>query len=163
MLPIIKPFALKEDTQKLSYKVSLSALPRLKDILSSTVGEVKVDFEFFKNGYGLNVNVSAKAMLLVLCQRCLQDMPYELNLSHDLLLTKTDFDYENYDGDFVEVINGDLSLLDCLEDEIILELPLINRHNNETCHAKIDPETTLVESTIKTYKPFANLKELRGN
>jgi uncharacterized protein len=108
----------------------------------------------------LTLKVSATVNLV--CQRCLAPFPLEIATESLLILAKSEADADRLeellDDDDLEVIVGgkEMNLLDLIEDEALLALPLSPRH--EVC-----PETSALEAQKgEKPSPFAVLKGLKG-
>ncbi|MES2772127.1 MAG: YceD family protein, partial [Pseudomonadota bacterium] len=102
-----------------------------------------------------------EANLFLRCQRCLEPLPYPLQLNSllELVETENDLTQEQLEDDSREFIvaQKELDVLALIEDEVILSLPVSPRH--ELCAL---PQNADV-STTKTAKilPFATLASLK--
>jgi len=104
------------------------------------------------------LTVSVSASVQPLCQRCLKPFPLEIASEAVLILAKDEDDADKIeamlDDDALEVIVGgkEMNMLDLIEDEALLALPLSPRH--EVC-----PDASELEAQ-KSGKPspFAALK-----
>ncbi len=105
--------------------------------------------------------LSVSAAVQLVCQRCLMPFPLEIVSESLLILAKDDADAdkieEMLDDDEIEVIVGsrEMNLLDLIEDEALLALPLSPKH--EVCP---DASRLEVQKSGKP-SPFAALKDLK--
>ena len=80
------------------------------------------------------LHLRASSVLELVCQRCLQGMPQPLNVARSFRFVKDEAEAERLDEhseDDVLALGHPLDLLALVEDELILALPLIPRH--EVC------------------------------
>lgn len=108
------------------------------------------------------LTLKVSAMVNPVCQRCLTSFPLEIATESALILAKSEADADRLeellDDDDLEVIVGskEMNLLDLIEDEALLALPLSPRH--EVC-----PDASALEAQKGDKpSPFAVLKGLKG-
>jgi uncharacterized protein len=78
------------------------------------------------------LHLRASATLEMVCQRCLQSMPQALNVERSFRFVKDEAEAERLDEhseDDVLALGHPLDVLALVEDELILALPLIPRHD----------------------------------
>jgi uncharacterized protein len=103
------------------------------------------------------------------CQRCLQPVALSLAVERDFLFAPTEeqaqaWDAERDDAD-VLVLSKSLNILELVEDELILELPLVPRH--DACPQPLvagnsAPDGGKMSSKVKeSDNPFAVLAQLK--
>lgn len=140
--------------------VSLAELQRLSAELTDKSGILHWHLSGGANAYGhpvLTLGVTGDAH--VRCQRCMQPFAVQINTNSELVLGKSEDDADEIEGvlddDSVDVIVGTRSMLvlDLVEDEALLALPLAPKH--EKC-----PESNELEHLTSSGKvsPFAILK-----
>jgi uncharacterized protein len=108
------------------------------------------------------------------CQRCLQPFLDELHIVSQFVMKDTIEEVENFplDNDEEDALltSHQFHLLELMEDEILLNLPLIPKHPAEVCESKMifvpgvlgsseENITNEVENTLKN--PFSSLKKLK--
>jgi len=119
---------------ELSGKVDGSKLPRLSDMQCSTA-----EIRFNVRGGTLNSGKLGLTMLLsgqlqLTCQRCLQPLEHELEVKNELELSESLETVEATDDDVDRVLASPaMDVAALVEDEAILALPMIPRH--EQCEA----------------------------
>jgi uncharacterized protein len=157
---VVDLWAFARDGQRFERVISVSAFPRLAaetvrpdGVLSvGLVGERDRDGKHF-----LHLSVDGAAELA--CQRCLSPMFWQCSVRSHLLLVPIgaaipDEELENDSYDAVEV-GAKHDLLALVEDEILLALPVVPRH--EVCEAP-DPS-----GGAEMELPFAALAKMRGS
>ncbi len=101
------------------------------------------------------LHLAISANLTVICQRCLDAMPLELDLSFDYLITDQELqDTDSEEGDDFDMLEASqaMDLLALIEDELIMAIPMAPTHENN-CGSGV------TESGDKP-NPFAVLKGL---
>ena len=105
------------------------------------------------------LHLGARAVLPLICQRCLQPMLQPLALQREFQFVRDEETAAKLDGEVeheVLVLTHDLDLHRLLEDELLLDLPLVPRH--EVCP---QPLPAAAEPAPADEHPFAALAKLR--
>lgn len=95
-----------------------------------------------------------------ICQRCLQTYATTLEAEIDLEIGEAGRDAEQ-DFELVLKPGERLSLLEFLEDELLLAAPMIALHPRETCSTPAAAGTASEREASATRRPFAELQKLR--
>ena len=116
----------------------------------------------------LQLVLTVQATLLLECQRCLGPLLLPINRQTVFDLVKRDSDL---DGDMLDDVNLDqpekivgsrqMDMLDLIEDELILEVPYVPRHEVCTDMAETENETSDDAGGEETPSPFAVLGQLK--
>lgn len=131
-LPIeINPYRLVEQRRILDGRVALHDLPRLKELAAHDKNEVSVELAFEVTDTGLPViNGKITGNVPLQCQRCMEPFDYQIDSVLAVILIKSDAEAEllqdSYDTWMVE--DDRIFLLDFIEDELLLELPVVAKH-----------------------------------
>jgi uncharacterized protein len=142
-------------------RVPLAEFERLRGGLSDSSGNLqyRIGGVVDKRGYPALV-LDLQARLLVTCQRCLQEMEVSVKLHNRIRLVESqqDLPLEQADETLaseedVVAAAGPLDVLAMIEDEMILTLPLVPRH--EQCELAGGGIETRIES------PFGVLARLK--
>lgn len=148
-------------TRSLHGKITLDECTRLKDYLVDNQGELeyKINGVLDKNGKSI-LQVIIKGEINLFCQRCLGKLAHVLNLKSTLFLAENEKELSYLDED--ESVEGilavsDIDIIELIEDEIILSLPISPRHKENDCSAKELTSSYAVEKK----RPFATLLELK--
>jgi len=159
---IADPFGFARAASFSSGQVGIAAMPRLQDRLPGNEDVVSYTVRGGQDQYQrplLDVQISGSLNLS--CGRCLAPLEYALALKSRVLLLQpgaapqTDDDPEA--PEWIEVAVGqELDLLELVEDEILLGLPLAVRHDPENCRN----EKSGADLGMKADAPFARLATL---
>lgn len=135
-LPIdINPTQLVAQRARLKGELLVANMPRLLGYLANNEGEVAIDLKFGQDEQKLNnITGSVKAQINVTCERCLAIMPLELNASIKLGMVMDEAAIEKLPEDYEPLLITDeaVSLSDLVEDELILSLPFVIRHDDSS-------------------------------
>jgi uncharacterized protein len=139
----------------LAAAVPLAKLQRLTDSLSDDSGVVAVNLLFGTEEDKKRVLTGTlDTTVKVLCQRCLQEMVLKLHCT--LRLKVCSNEQELYDLPETEdgIVMGEegLNILDVIEDELILSLPLVPVHADVNCNAFLNALTQAEAGTRGTDK-----------
>jgi len=124
--------------QKLSLEgvVSLMGMARLGGSLSKKEGQVVVLLQFGEDEQKLPyLKGHLETMLVLRCQRCLEPFNYTIKTDFVLGLVRT-LEEANALPDYYEpalVEAGELAVSTIIEDELILNLPIVPKHESVHC------------------------------
>lgn len=148
-------------TKSLHGKITLDECMRLNDYLADSRGKIeyKINGILDKNDKSI-LQVIIKGEINLFCQRCLGELVHTLNLKSTLFLAENKKELSCLDKD--ESVEGilatsDLDIIELIEDEIILSLPISPRHKENDCSAKEQTNSYAVEKK----HPFAALLKLK--
>ncbi|MHB9117007.1 MAG: YceD family protein [Burkholderiales bacterium] len=118
--------------------VALSALPRLKEYLFSTEGEVHYTVSGRLSDSGAAIlHLAIDGVLALICQRCLGAYSYRLQIASDLELVDSEgasMDQVDEDEALDAVVaDKDMNVISLVEEEIILGLPMSPKHEADAC------------------------------
>lgn len=162
----IDPFRLANTGQSLSGTIPLKQMPRLSPLLTDSQGEVEVVLEFSVDPAGTAiVSGRIRTELHLRCQRCTEKMTWPVNsefclglVSSEALIEGLPEPYEPYLVESLPVF-----LQDMIEDELLLVLPQIPKHDLAECPGRSYLSTDSDEQQEKqpdTHQPFAGLSDL---
>lgn len=111
------------------------------------------------------LHLRADAQVSLTCQRCLQPVQASLQVDRWIRLVRDEELAASLDAesdDDVLALGGRLDLLELVEDELLLELPLVPRH--EQCPTSLPTVAASVEfdEPVEKPNPFAVLAALKG-
>lgn len=139
--------------------MAVADLGRLHDLLVEVDGEVMFHLHGFKGESGeamLHLEVSGQIPLA--CQRCLEAVPFDLDVDSLLELVPagselSQDELEDDTRDFLPV-ERELDVVELVEDEILLALPVAPRHEKCGLPGAADAGERI--------SPFAKLTALKG-
>jgi len=137
--PFIDSMDFAENGQEMSGEVAVADLVRLQDTLESTQG--KLDYKLrggvdSQGDHYLDVSVIGRCSLL--CQRCLKGMDHPVQIETRLWLRdQASLDrMDDIEEEFDSVLaDRHMDVLDMLEEEILLSLPIAPKHEVGSCQA----------------------------
>lgn len=136
----IDPFRLANQGIELQGELPLSQFQRLQDIADQANLTVSVYLKFDMNEVGIATIVGhLKAKVRFICQRC--NYPFEKQIDSDVFLCPviTESHADRVQEPYEPLItHGELiSLRDLVEDELLLNIPMVARHEVGECPAPI--------------------------
>ena len=163
-----------------SYKgagfLSISDLPRVAEEASTVVSGDGFDWEIvthFEDSPGSDplqiLELGLKGRLHLVCQRCLQDCAVDLAEKRRFILVSTEAEADDYPLEDEEqeplVASHHFNLLETIEDEVLLSLPLIPKHPEGFCepHATVFGLEEEDEGLDERENPFNILKNMKKN
>ena len=161
-LPVeIDPFRLAEARRLLEGEIPLTQMKRLMPLLASDSGSIHVSLEFGIDSMDVvNLVGEVQADLALICQRCLEPMDWPMQLNLALAFLRPNEDEAGIPGPYEPYVVDALPvrLTDMIEDEIILALPSIPRHELAQC-----PASEWVQDDKPTAKENAAAEKQRDN
>ena len=160
-LPLmIEPAKLAVSEKRLEGQVPLSKLGRISDLILERDGAVSYSLAFARDDMGIvQISGDLTAPLTVTCQRCLGIMQLQLRCQVNVGVIDDQQQIDELPETLEPVIAEErrISLLQLLEDELLLGMPLAPVHEPSDC-----PATKLLgELAVSKENPFAVLKDLK--
>ena len=115
------------------------------------------------------LDLTLKGRLHLVCQRCLQDCAVNLDEKRRFILVATEAEADDYPLEDEEqeplVASQHFNLLETIEDEVLLSLPLIPKHPEGFCepHATVFGLEDEDERSDERENPFNILKNMKKN
>ncbi len=136
----IDPVRLANQSKTLQGEVALSRCRRLETVLSDMTGSVSYELDFSRSDQGkpvVNGRITANVMLE--CQRCGGTVEVALELNPHLMIVITDEQAKQVPSDYEPLLvdEAPLTIVDVLEEEILLGLPMVPRHDEGQCPASM--------------------------
>lgn len=157
------------ENRKLQGTIALDKFARLTKSLQNSKGVVKVSLEFRQVGKRkARIVGSATARISLLCQRCLESMEFDLRADFHHLVVESEavlLDLSD-DEDGIVCTQERVRLVDLLEDELLISLPMVSSHARSheagTCQPIADEAMELEPTDAPqvepdTHRPFADL------
>lgn len=137
MLPSVEvdPWRFCKDAQSWEIRSDVAAFPRLAHEFTQGALFCRVVGRVDQRG-SLSLNVSISGEVRLTCQRCLDSMPYVIGIERTLYLARNEAELERLDAlpDSDAIQAGErLSLVELVEDETLLSLPLAPMHVEGEC------------------------------
>ena len=163
----IYPVRAAEGGFSISGQLAFSRMKRLLEVVCNPEGSAEIVLDFAVDGQGIpNVAGRVHADVVLTCQRCLEPMkvPVDVDLSLGIVASEDGANRlpEHYDP---LVTRGEqLLVAEMVEDEILLALPAIPRHDTAECTAVENVEKRpgdVGEGDDVSSSPFAVLAQLK--
>ena len=152
-------FAKKEVKLNGNYKIS--ELSRLTEIASNENDKVEVDLFFrLENGKIPCVEGIIKSILVLDCQRCLDNLEVDLRVTFGIAFTRNESQTDILDEKFEIYIIGEDEELDTknlITDEILLSIPMAPSHDFD-CGLKTDKGDIAEEIREHPFDALKNIK-----
>ena len=160
---LIDPFRYAEQSLALDGPVRIADMQRLSANVLANDNTVTVNLQFGVDEQGITFLKGRLTTNLTLqCQRCMEPYVYEIMSDFALGIVNTLDEAnalpEQYEPALAK--EGSLALRELIEDEIILNLPIIPRHEPEECKVKLPLQNPGWEQG-KGENPFHVLKSLK--
>lgn len=161
-LPTIDSFELARSSRQITGEVAIAALPRLVEFLSAPDGVLHYRIDGVINDDGSpGANLQLTGTLRLVCQRCNAPLDFQLdrNVAFRFVGSEEELNSLPIDDDEIDAVVGSrtLSIHDWVEEEAMLSLPLVPRHDQ--CLVPLSPSGPA--DAVQTPNPFAVLSELR--
>ena len=153
----------------LDFAIPLAELPRVAHELIATDGDARGHVRFSRQLGQAVADLQVKAQPEVVCQRCMQSMRWPVEVTSRIALV-VDFDAADRVPEGLEVflVEGDsVSVRDLVDEEVMLALPVVARHEEGSECAGRDMQLPGQEAeepgeaaAAQVQKPFAQLGEL---
>lgn len=164
--PHIDPRKLADRGATLEGEWPITQFPRLCEQLVSDVGTVHARFEFGRDEQKLIVMRGAlEVEVQMVCQRCLEpaSLPVRSEFIYAVLREGASQDSVPKSYDALEVGEEPLDLIELVEDELLLALPIVPAHEPDACQHPAGfaaaPEPSVNE--VSRSNPFDVLAQLK--
>lgn len=160
--PTVDSFELARLRQRIEGEVAIARLPRLLDFLASSDGVLHYRIEgLIDEEVRAGATLSLRGMLILTCQRCNDPLEFELNrdLQFRFVATEEELNAMPLEDDDADLIVGSrtINVDDWIEDEAILSLPLVPRHDRCSISS-----AAIGDAQSAPSNPFAVLSDLKN-
>jgi uncharacterized protein len=163
----IDPLLLADRNANIEGELPVSSLERVAGLLSNDDGTVSVKLFFGREGRLATIDGHISAVLALKCQRCLEPLEWSVSSDIKLGIVSTLERANNLPDDYEPLLlieEGKIPLVSIIEDELLLILPSIPKHQDD-CAAPNMPnnKTTPLLKTVQATKenPFSKLADLK--
>ena len=158
------------------HEFSDTRFERLADVAVSTQPRVSIKLKFAKLDKRPTIHGEMQASVELVCQRCMNNMQYPLTESFDLMLVENEAELalvpETHEPWIANALH--LDVLELIEEQLLLALPLIPKHAAERDCVKVNeavdkPQrvkpaaaSPVSDADVGTevQRPFGNLRDL---
>ena len=131
----VDPWRFCRDGQSWETRSEVAAFPRLAHEFTQGTLFCRVVGRVDQRG-SLSLQLSVSGEVELTCQRCLGSMPYKVEVERTLYLARNEAEMERLDAlpDSDAIQAGEtLNLVDLVEDEVLLSLPMATMHAEGEC------------------------------
>jgi uncharacterized protein len=157
---------LADGRAEVDFSIPLKEFPRVLPVLAAPEGTARGRVRFTREGGIAVAEVDLTADVVLLCQRCLSPLSWPVKSSGRAALVATAAAADRVPPDLEAVMAPEyqISIRDLVEEELLLALPLVPRHENDKC-AGVRAGTSAEQSSSEgpageTHRPFGQLGEL---
>ncbi|QWD78373.1 DUF177 domain-containing protein [Polynucleobacter sp. MWH-Svant-W18] len=156
--------------------LAISEMPRLAQEASTVIAGDGFDWQmqtYFEDSPASDphqiLDLDLNGRIHLICQRCLQDCAIDLAEKRRFIFVATEAEADDYPMEDEEqeplVASQHFNLLETIEDEILLSLPLIPKHPDGFCepHASVFGIDEADEGADERENPFNILKNMKKN
>jgi uncharacterized protein len=165
----IDPYRFCYTKREITGEVELAQLTRLADALENSEGTVNITMQFDVDERGIPfVHGQFETTLSLVCERCLNVMPLPVKIDTKLALIKHEKQADNLTEEYEPWLvdnESPINPLDVVEDELILVLPLVPKHDNDCLPDEVwesKDENATEDEPEKPVSPFAALAALKS-
>jgi DUF177 domain-containing protein len=162
----IEPLRLARSQRLLHGRLLLSRMPRLVSSLEDDTSEIDVELKFDVDVTGIAwMEGHLTGTLPLCCQRCMQQLLMPIDAIFKLAMIESESEIERLGEQYEPLLleNDSLvSVVELVEDELLLALPIVPKHDTVECNAGEE----IVEQVVKVKpepkkNPFAVLADLK--
>lgn len=159
----VDPLKYADQNKILEGSISVALMPRLLEIVANPSGEVQVFLEFDRDEQRLRVLKGSLSTTLTLgCERCLEPVTKTIESQFQLGIVVSDEKAKNLPGYYEPLLveSESIVLLDIVEEELILSLPMFAYHDACKLEHSNDDGDDAQQGGEKP-NPFSVLSELK--
>jgi uncharacterized protein len=147
---------LADGRAEVDFSIPLKEFPRVLPLLAATDGAASGSVQFSREGRIAVAEVKVAAEVMLLCQRCLSPLKWPVKSAGRAALVASAAEAERVPEPLETVLAAEcrISLRDLVEEELLLALPLVPRHEDSECAG------ASAGTHSETHRPFGQLSEL---
>ncbi len=159
----IDPIQLADKGVRLAGTLPLKGMRRLMEMCADEQGSVSVDLQFERDpSNGMRaVHGRIDAHVELVCQRCMGRLTIELHSEPRLTLLRCGEREDLVEAGDALVIEQPITLGDLVEDELLLEVPMVPMHAPDQCPAQRLIADNKPEKEATRANPFSILEKLK--
>lgn len=134
----VEPRRFCRDSKSWETRSDVSEFPRLAHEFTQGALLCRVDGQADQRG-GMSLQLTIRGEVGLVCQRCLGGMQHSVQLERTLYLARNETELERLEalpGSDAILVGETLDLVDLVEDEVLLSLPLAPMHAEGECPAE---------------------------
>ncbi|MGR9100584.1 MAG: YceD family protein [Gammaproteobacteria bacterium] len=158
----VDPLLMVEKGREFEGLVPLKLMDRLKNVIQSSDGNVKVKVSFFKDGKIAAAKGRVEVNVVLECQNCLENFDWHIDSAFNLGIVASLDEAEALPELYEPLLATDkkIRFIDIIEEEILLSIPSIPKHPGGC--SVIRPGRGVDEFKGESKSPFSILKTLKN-
>lgn len=162
----IDPIVMAAETRVLEGLLPLAGMPRVRAIVEQPLDRVKLRLRGAVDEAGRSLLLGhVHTQVSMQCQRCLQAVAVQIDAGFTLAVVRSEQEAALLPDHYEPLLlpsGEDVSLAELIEDEVLLNLPIVARHDVNECGAdtQIASEDADGKAAADVYQPFAGLADL---
>lgn len=159
----IDPIQLAGKGARLTGELPLRGLRRLIEVCGNAQGAVEVDLQFERDpAGGLHVmHGRLTARVGMTCQRCMERFAVDLHSEPRVTLLRPGEREDLLESGDAVVVERPVTLGQLVEDELLLEVPMVPMHPADLCPARASVAAKVEEQEAARPNPFSVLERLK--
>ena len=164
----IEPLRLARTQRLLQGRLPLVRMARLADSIEDDAGDIDVTLKFDVDTSGIAwMEGHLVGTLPLRCQRCMQQLLMPIDVVFRLAMIESESEIEQLGEQYEPLLLDDslVSVVELVEDELLLALPIVPKHETAECNAgDLDEEIVEEVREVKPEpkkNPFAALADLK--
>jgi uncharacterized protein len=147
---------LADGRAEVDFSIPLKEFPRVLPLLAAPDGTASGSVAFSREGRFAVAEVKVSADMTLPCQRCLSPLKWPVDATGRAALVASTAEAERVPETLETVLAPEyrISIRDLVEEELLLALPLVPRHENDECAGGN------ASTQEETHRPFGQLSEL---
>lgn len=140
---LIDPIECLQQQQVFEGTLDSNNLPRLSEVLSEANTAIPYELTFSRDEQGrCIVHCKITTCLIVVCQRCAGAMELPVTIDSSLCVIANDRQAEKLPNRYEPLVTeeGMVDPTDVIEEELLLAIPMIPRHNEADCPVNLSNE-----------------------
>lgn len=160
---LIDPWRMIDMRREFGGTLPVSRLKRLQSMLADSSGQLAFDLSFRRDTLDRAlIDVTVSGQVQMVCQRSLEPFAVTVAVDNVLALYRHESEERGAECEYdpILVSDGQISIAELIEDEVMLALPLVPKNPQ---HAVIEPEVDEQEPEPTQPNPFAVLQQLKDS
>ncbi len=147
---------LADGRAEVDFSIPLKEFPRVLPLLAAPDGTARGKVSFAREGRIPVAEVQVAAEATLLCQRCLSPLMWPIDSTGRAALVASPAEADRVPEELETVLAPEhrISIRDLVEEELLLALPLVPRHENDECAG------ARAGTSEETHRPFGQLSDL---
>lgn len=161
-LKSINPVQLAAQNEQIQGQLPLVDCERLLPLLRENTGCIDFSLQFMQDdSQRAIVHLNLSAVLMLECRRCLQPLSQQFEVAVDLAVIDKVEAAEDLPETYEPLLltDGSVALESLIEDELLLNLPVMPGHSDQECPVAL-PENWISNELEERKNPFGVLKKL---